>query len=955
MPRNPGAKKHQHNNRHETGLVGPGKRIVKQKSNGHLNGAAKGFIPSDLPPAAASPACEPSVTGADTTDLPSKIVSDGRADTLRKPSQPGLTKRDSESSQDGPTPDHAAGWPSTNGSTMPAPRRSDMAPPKGKPTQDMTALQIAATILKSRPACDTIALLIVLLALPSMVLTIVQALFASLTLMPGAGLAPISFLSLFDVFQGSAGSPSLGTMAVVDVICFGLWICLWNWAQNFALDLAQTQIAITLGNGNAGKNGSINAICFMMVLFLHAIRSKAVRRFLVSNLVLPMDLLSHTRLADLATYLPADTDFGDSPGPPSKIRSLFAIHILSQAFMAFVRRRVANAQTPINPKSSSKRADTEASAGSSVAEASAVDAVSGGGTSSGIDYPPPTPSLKEGKDKGPSAKKRRRQANHVRSRQPFWAALASTKVHVLREVEHNKALPNGGPQTALSDATHPDLVWVTHVDPSSIQFEANYLPSADHDQEAALPGDCKPFYVRINGAKWHSVSLDRCDDGRPPNSLAQWTGEISGLAPNCTYTCSFNRGDDDQEFASVMVKTPPLQDKDVPLSLAPAPVRQPTRPSSPTTTLKSTISTAEAKLNEARSRLTKVRRQHKASLAKVEREVESFATRLKSSSDDTKQRQKLLQAERTIRQTEDATHEIEAALEDLASTPDDDTDDYNTRREAYEQQSKLLAEVNDTLSKAKAAASHDLSCVNNELNTITSRKERLTGRHAKLTEQHDRITQANAQGLNEKERRAAESAAKQTEQQRREAEISNQISYLENELRNARVRWEANCRELDALERQDLFQRQMLLKNGAGPLTPEGELPGTRPHPQPTRSFAFGTLQAVAPNSPIATDNSQGSPFLAYAKTLPSDHRRPRSETNRSAGGMSNFSADFEDADPIPPMPSTTEYDLNGRKGSGSSRGQNNASPAAGIIGSALRSPQRGNHSPGHLSGSTTW
>jgi hypothetical protein len=166
------------------------------------------------------------------------------------------------------------------------------------------------------------------------------------------------------------------------------------------------------------------------------------------------------------------------------------------------------------------------------------------------------------------------------------------------------------------------------------------------------------------------------------------------------------------------------------------------------------------------------------------------------------------------------------------------------------------------------------------------------------------------------------------------------------------MRWEGNLRELDILEKQEMAQRQMMLSNN-GPLTPEGELPGTRGLPQHARPYAFGSFHAF-PNSPFIPE-VQGSPFAAYAKTLPTiDQRRPRSNTNQSAGGISNFSADFEDADPIPPMPTTTEYDTAGRKGSGSSRGKNNGSPA-GVIGGALRSPQRGSYSPGHIPGSTTW
>ncbi|KIY03536.1 uncharacterized protein Z520_00227 [Fonsecaea multimorphosa CBS 102226] len=945
MPRNPAAKKHQHNNRHENGLVGPGKRVTKQKSNGHLNGTAKGPAPTE--PAPQSSPTDNSAS-AIANDRSPAATSESQQDTSKGSlnSQPAAGESDLSAAKEKDTK-----W-ETNGSAMLHQRRGDMLSSRSKSAQDISAFHLASTILRSRPACDTVSLLIVLLALPSMVLTIVQALFASLTLMPGGG-APASLISLLDIFQGSAGVPNFSTTAIVDTICFGLWVGLWTWAQNFALDLAQIQIAITLGNGSSGKNSRVNTFCVAGVLLLHLARSRDVRRFLYSNLV-PIDLLSQTGLMDYLKFLPSDHDFGDSPGPPSYFRSLFAIHIIAQGVMASFRRYISSYTTGT---AKSKRIDTEASAGS-VSDASVLDGSAPTAVSSSVDYqPPPTPGFKDGKDsKGMSAKKRRRQANHVRSKQPFWAALASTKVHVLREVEHNKALPSvGNKEGSPFEASHQDLVWIINVEPSSISFEATYIYESEQTQKPPQGADCRPFYVRINGAKWHAVSLEPLENSSHNDGAgAQWAGTISGLAPNCTYTCTFISCEGDEGFASIMVKTPMLLDKDVPASMAPASVRQSSTPSSPTTTLKNSISTAEAKLNEARNRLTKVRRQHRTALVKVEKEVDTFNTRLKTASDDTKQKQKLLQAERNIRQTEDATQELDAALENLVSTPDDESEDHAAAKETHDEQQKLLSEANDALAKARSAAHDDKACVNQELNTIVTRKERLTARNSKLTEQHDRITQANAQGLNEKERRAAESNAKGAEQQKREAELSQEIYNLDRDLRSARLRWETNLRDLDILEKQEMAQRQMMLSN-SGPLTPEGELPGTRPPPQHARPFAFGSFQAF-PNSPVIPE-VQGSPFAAYAKTLPSgDQRRPRSDTNRSAGGISNFSADFEDADPIPPMPTTTEYEMNGRKGSGSSRGKNNGSPAAaGVIGGALRSPQRGSYSPGHIPGSTTW
>ena len=954
MPRNPAAKKNQHNNRHENGLVGPGKRVAKQKSNGQLNGTPKGSVPDEPLPVAS---VNDSLTTGQPTSSSASACSESRADSTQRPRPLVLKKRDSGSSYDGQ--EQGPKWETMNGAAVAGQRRPDPVSAKNKSAQDVNAMQIASTILRSCPAGDTVALLIVLLALPSMILTVVQALFASLTLMPGTGVSPISFLSLFDVFQGSAGSPSLGTMGVVDLICFGLWLCLWNWAQSFALDLAQIQIAITLGNGNSGKNGSVNTICFALVLLMHSLRSRGIRRFLISNLI-PSNLLSYGRVAEFLQYLPSDSDFGDTPGSPSKWRSLFAIHILSQALMAFVRRRVSSTQTSATSKPS-KRMDTEASAGTTTgSETTNPDATGNTFAAAPVDYqPPPTPGFKEGKEKGLTAKKRRRQANQVRSRQPFWAALASTKVHVLREVEHTKGLPAGASNENGGFAfDQREVVWVTHVDPSSIHFEAVYETEGKQDKEPA--GETKPFFVRINGARWHSVSIDFLGDTmRGEEDSAQWCGVISGLAPNCTYTCSFFAEDDDEEFTSVQVRTPALSESDIASSLAPAPTRQPNRPSSPTTTLKSSISSAEAKLNEARNRLNRTRNQHKKALSRVEREIENVNSRLKSSSDDNKQRQKLLQAERTIRQAEESTNSIDTALDDLETIPEEEIVDFDASKKAYEDQSQLLADASEVLNKAKSDANNELACVNNELSQIATRKERLTGRQAKLNEQHDRITTANAQGLNEKERKAAEASAREGDQKRREVEILDGINTLRRELNSINVLQQECHQQIDAMDRQALSQYRDAMLKDRGPLTPEGELPGTHSRTNSSRPFGFGTFQPSSFIPSMAAPEQRPSPFFDYARTLPSDGRRPRSDTNRSAGAASNFSADFEDADPIPPMPSTTDFDnntgLNGRKSSGSSRGQNNGSPAAGVIGGGLRSPVHGSHSPGQLHGTKTW
>lgn len=252
MPRSGAGKKNQHNHRHENGLVGPGKRIVKQKSNGQLTAATTGVIP-DTPPLTPTISDDPLMRSQAANDS-SASLSDSRQDPAASVGIHGLRKRNSESSNDGQTTHHDGGIPNRDSDEG----RSQLyhtVEAKQSPCGDVGTLQLASSILKSCPAYDTIAMLILLLQLPPIFLTLVQALFASLTFMPPTGVSMTSVFSLFDVFQGSAGTPSLSTMIAVDALCLAGWFCLWNWARNFALDLAQVQIAITLGGGNAGKTG----------------------------------------------------------------------------------------------------------------------------------------------------------------------------------------------------------------------------------------------------------------------------------------------------------------------------------------------------------------------------------------------------------------------------------------------------------------------------------------------------------------------------------------------------------------------------------------------------------------------------------------------------------------------------------------------------------------------------
>lgn len=573
MPRSAAAARrgHHSSNRHENGAAAPGKRIPKQKSNGHLNGNASSGASSasgsqvDLRGSGDSVgAAMATATKANGAVDGSKVDCNGRAYGNN-----GDHKVNGEMAYGH---SNGAAAADTNGQLS---SREDKATKRSAQNSNVNPFALASTILKSCPMYDTIAILIFLLQLPPMVLTLVQFLFASLTFMPPGGASSGSLTSNFDIFQGPAGTPSLGTMIAMDGFCLLLWgLFMWTWAQNFALDLAQVQVAITLGGGGAGKNGGVNALCVGIVLFLHIIRSKGIQDFVASHLV-AAKLVSPDVLSRWSKLVPPEFRRTEPQTSPSWIRSLLAIHILAQAGTAMARRSMARNRSP-QPSRSGKRTDAEASAGSQTQIDSAFESGTSATSIAGADgILIGSAALKESRDRLTSAKKRRRQANQVRSRQPFWAALASTKVTVMREYEHSRAISKttrGVPMTEddLQGITLDDgLIWITEIDSSTIKFAAGDFASSD---DPTTSGGCEdgrwgnqdmePFYVCVNGALWATATVTRVHEGPKGSSSVQWRGEISGLAPNCAYTCSFVRSDTDEEICVMSVKTPPAPDTD---------------------------------------------------------------------------------------------------------------------------------------------------------------------------------------------------------------------------------------------------------------------------------------------------------------------------------------------------------------------------------------------------------
>ncbi|EED24517.1 ubiquitination network signaling protein, putative [Talaromyces stipitatus ATCC 10500] len=820
------------NSRNENGHAVNGKRLNKQKSSSHLNGNASGS--STLHSAPHLDLRSSSDSSVITTSKADAAAVDG----LKGDSADHVYTNGSDHKANG---DMACGQSSgivsaDCGSSSSKPASAS----KRHNSSSVNPFLLASTILRSCPLYDTIAILIFLLQLPPIVLTLVQFLFASLTFMPPGGGSGSSFTSNFDIFQGPAGTPSFGTMIAMDGFCLLLWgLFMWTWAQNFALDLAHVQVAITLGGGGSGKNGGVNALCVGTVLLLHIVRSKGIQDFVIGHLT-SAQIISPDILSRWSHLIPPEFRRTEPQTSPSWLRSLLAIHILAQAGTAMARRSMARNRSP-QPSRSGKRIDAEASAGSQAQIDSAFESTASM-TSYGVDGSISGPSaLKESRERLQSAKKRRRQANQVRSRQPFWAALASTKVTVMREYEHSRAVSKttrGLPMTEddLQGITLDDgLVWITSVDSSTIKFAAGDFAAAEDNSSSTVCENGKlesnavePFYVCVNGALWATTNMCKVTDGPKGSSAVQWRGEISGLAPNCPYTCSFIRNDNDEEICSLSVKTPPAPDTDQSVaSMMPTPPRPFHRPSSPTSTLRNSIANAESKLNEKRSRLKKAKADHKILLSRIKKELDNFNHRLSSGNDENRQKQRSLQLERNIRQTEEATAALESQLDSLDKIPEEELEEWQKQKAEFDREMERLKSAKEELLNTRTSVARDLASLESDLASAVQKRDRLQSRKARLNEQYERIISANAQGLNERERRAAEQFAREQEQAKIEANFNEQLASISRAVQDYQMRTNQLWQQASGIE-QAIQQQQQQMLFETGPLTPEGVLPGTR-------------------------------------------------------------------------------------------------------------------------------
>ncbi|KAL9044693.1 MAG: hypothetical protein Q9214_002187 [Letrouitia sp. 1 TL-2023] len=948
MPRATKKAAHQHNNRHENGVVAPGKRITKQKSNGHLSERSDGISDSHatLFPSPSAPyqltTLPDGVTNGSSTSA--NYGSDRSIFTRRLPKEPpGDVPEELEAMGNGT----AYG----NGTLEHTYRKIDVSAAKTPSVHDNTMFHLTFTILRSCPLGDTIAILIFLLSLPTSLLMVTNTLFAILTFMPPA----VSFSSfpstLNDVFQGSGGAPSLATILVTDMLGLVIWLGMWTPLQVLGLELAQAVVATTLGGGTSSKtSGSdITLYCMLVVTFTHVARQKWMPKR-IFGYEWSVRLASLSNSFQKFSFLSSEEH--DLPrSPRGWFRILVALHILIQGLVHVARRWYTKRYSQSIPFS--KKVETEVVGSSQAHEGSGTPALHISGGSSDLATKPLITASRESRDKLSSGKKRRKQGTYVRSQQPLWAAFAATKVTVIREMEQSQALSEavGSNATDIKNlgsapfVSEEGRIWVTMIQPNGFFFDASYftpnrfLDDVNHAHDIVVATGIdrsKPFFVRINGADWTSTRIHGLmqEASEDQGAAQQWTGEVFGLSPSSSYNCSFVRSEDGVVIHSAIVSTPssPSAERESSaLTSPPQPSLRPSSPTTPSTTLKKSIAAFETSLSECQARQKRNKKEAKASSTALKKEIEILNGKIaKISGEDKAHSNRHLQWSQNYKQADEAVASISSEIESMGSIPEEDLEQWRAMKLSWEEGKGLQQSAQEDFFRCKDAAHQEKLAVQAEASTTVQKRERLQARRTKLNDQHDRLLTATTEGLNEKGRREAEQAAKATERHLIEEKSSEQMATISKAIEEIQYQTLQVSQQAEVLSSAfQPHQPQHGFNTGVDfdNMLPEGKLPGTGNQPSGTSRVRFPGL------------GSRDSFGLQNNPTSYRNENRPRS-TSLLSGSVQG--TDFLDQDPAPPMPSSQAMRMirsrqqSGSSGSGSGGSQRDPTSPVSAIGTRM-------------------
>ncbi|PHH84361.1 hypothetical protein CDD83_2065 [Cordyceps sp. RAO-2017] len=791
--------------RHENGLVGPGKRISAKKSHGLLNGAARApdhaAAPSPSPPPPPPPPPSSSslpanglASGASPKRRPydAPSASSGPA-ALDAPTGPSFRRGSLGTSSDTSESCHSAvGANGALGLVDGSHRQIDVNAMKNADVhRDSGPLELAATVVRSLPVQDTLAILIILMHIPYLSLTLVYACFASLTFVPPVASKAGWNINFGDILDSNSHTPSLATVMCMDFFFFLIWVFLWQPIQDSILEFAKPVIAVTLGGGTSAKDGTSRGVtaCFTWILLHKLVRaSKSYWPRLARHVpdvwhvpaMLGSALPTATTTASTAATPGASLDKRDTHG---WVQSILAMHILTQGIVRYIRewylrreRFYASAGAGGDPEAGKPPTAVAGSAGPNAAAGPTTG-------DSSHDAGGNAPEAEAGTPLVPShpaamTKKKRKQSAQVRLQQPLWAALASTKIVAMKEIElsswgsgssDKRDIHNSGNTPSFD--RQPKQIWISYIGSDEVCFSTSHFPEADDEPSqpsqaaghAARPAGVdtsKPLYVRINNAFWQPTRIFPVDEDRDDGPEWQrWTGDIYGLRPASKYVCEFVDMRTDRVLFTTSIRTvkEPLRDDSASSSGLPN-GQQPLRPDSPATTLRTSIAAAEAKLADEKGRIRSCRKEWKTRINGLKKENEQMDNQLSSAGgSDDKYRQKIKQQQTLYNQSMKDIQALCEQLKNFDSAPEL-TDRKKAAERAYYAEKKVFDAAQKELKDFKSRLEREVKGKDAEQTNLKTRRNKIATRIAKVETEVAAIADANSRGLDEAERRKQERA-----------------------------------------------------------------------------------------------------------------------------------------------------------------------------------------------------
>ncbi|KAI1120628.1 hypothetical protein F5Y10DRAFT_257977 [Nemania abortiva] len=896
-----GASNHR-DTKHENGLVGPGKRIPRQaqqqqqqhqqqKGQCQLNGSVP-CRPSTLQQQeqfAAEDAIVPSAPSTPPANAngfskhPAEIHVDSRStESLRRSSLGAYSETSSAESYNS----HVA-----NATMEGNHRRIDVNVTKGSDVhRDPGPLDFAITVLRRCPLQDTIAILIILMQISPLALSGIYLLFTSLTFVTS------SHLTFSDVFEWNLGAPSLATVICVDGIVLLIWLFLWGPIQHVILDLAQMVIALGLGGGSSSRDGGSmknTLICLSMILLSHVLRHTRMKcspigyllgssRFMTPDLDDPLESMDFLRGYDRV-----------QAGWFGWVRSLLAIHILTQGLVKYIRdwylrreRRDSLAHSAADPEAGKSYAP-DGDGGFSTPDSDAATLQN----STAL-----------------TTKKKRKQSAQVRNRQPLWAAIASTKIVVVKEYEltHAAAESAGSNATDIHNLgnapfnTQLGQIWITFIGCDEVCFSTSQFPTRESNEAHAddskedLP---KPIYVRINNAVWQAMRMTPVDPYEEDSGLGvRWSGDIYGLTTMRNYECEFVCSVTHEVLFSTSIRTTPPKSKDADAASSKTPNRRHLRPDSPFTTLKTSIAASESKLAEEKTRQKGLRKEFHRKVNALKKENEKLSAAVQSAgTGDDKLRQKIQQNATQQKQAEQAMSSLESDLKEVEKIPESMKSSWKSKQSTFTNEKATFDGAVATFKSFKASVEEGIKSLEYEKTNIQAKRNKISSRIAKVDGELARITDANARGLDEAERRRQARETFQSEIARNERDSDSRITDVESGALNKEQE------NLMLKAQLDSFHTQQVAYAYTGSYENFAEVPsqyasaGPSTHTQPTTTSAAPYDATAAWNNSLYQNSLWGpsplaSAFVPHAATTSQSQQQTIKARGRSSSMLSDVS-----------------------------------------------------------------